>query len=64
MADHIVFSDKKQLAAFKNVQVQLKGVLTDLRARNFVYAKTSLRARCMYARHRACNLSGPKNPTE
>ena len=49
--EYYFFSDKKQLAAFKNVQVQLKGVLIDLRARNFVYAKTSLRARCMYARH-------------
>ena len=34
-------------------------VLTDLRARNFVHPKTSLRARCVHARHRARNLSSP-----
>ena len=36
-----------------------KGVLIDLRARNFVHAKTSLSARCVHVRHRARNLASP-----
>ena len=36
-----------------------KSVFTDLRARNFVHATTSLRARCAHAHHRARNLSSP-----
>ena len=37
----------------------VKGVLIDLRARNFVHIKTSLRARGVHACHRAHNLSSP-----
>ena len=47
-----------------NVRVLLKSVLIDLRARNFVHAKTSLRARCVHARHRARNFSSPDIPQE
>ena len=50
---------KKQLATLYNIRVILKGVLIDSRARNFVHAKTFLRARCVQARHRARNLSSP-----
>ena len=57
-------SDTKQLATLNNVRAQLKSVLNDLRARNFVHAKTSLRARCMHARHRARNLSSPVYATK
>ena len=39
-----------------------KGVLIGLRARNFVHAITSLRASCVYARHRARNFSRPDKP--
>ena len=46
----ICFQTQKQLATLNNVWVLLKGVLIDLRARNFVHAKTSLRARCVHAR--------------
>ena len=38
------------LTALNNIRAQLKSILTDLRARNFVQVKTSLRARCMQAR--------------
>ena len=41
--------------------VLLQGVLIDLRARNFVHVKTSLRARCVQSRHRERNLSSPDN---
>ena len=34
-------------------------VLIDLRARNFVHAKTYLRRRCVHARNRAPNLASP-----
>ena len=34
--------------------------MIDLRARNFVHAKTSLCARCAHTRHRARNLSSPE----
>ena len=40
---------QKHPATLNNIQVLLKGILTDLRARNFVHAKTSLRARCVHA---------------
>ena len=61
----ICFQTQKQLATLNNVRVLLKGGLIDLHARNFAHAKTSLRARCMYARHRARNLSSPVgNPME
>ena len=36
-----------------------KVILNDLCARNFMHTKTSLRARCVHARHRARNLSSP-----
>ena len=57
----VCFQTKKQLATLNNILVLLKGVLIDLhlRARNFVHAKTFLRARCVHARHRAHNLSSP-----
>ena len=42
-----------------NIGVPLKGVLIDLRARNFVHVKIFLRARCAHARYRASNLSSP-----
>ena len=53
----ICFQTQKQLATLNNIRVQLESVLTDLRARNFVHPKNSLRARCVHARHRARNLS-------
>ena len=43
----ICFQTKKQLTTLNNIRVLRKGVLIDLRARNFVHAKTSLRARCV-----------------
>ena len=46
-AEHYLLSDTKV-------------ILIDLRARNFVHAKTSLHARCVHARHRARNLSSPE----
>ena len=55
----ICFQTQKQLATLNNIRVLLKSVLIDLHARNFVHAKTSLRAPCPYARHRARNLSSP-----
>ena len=42
-----------------NIGILLKDVLIDLRARNFMHAKTSSRVRCVHARHRARNLSSP-----
>ena len=39
--------------------VVLKGVFIDLRAGNFVHAKTQLRASCVHARHRVRNLLSP-----
>ena len=64
MSDRIVpniiwFQKQKKLNTLNNIAGQLKGVLFDLRACNFVHAKISLRARCVYARHRVCNLSSP-----
>ena len=47
------------LTALNNIRAQLKSILIDLRARNFVQVKTSLRARCMQARHHMRNLSSP-----
>ena len=55
----ICFQTQKQLAALNNIRVLLKKVLIDLRARNFVHAKTSLHASCVHARQRARNLSNP-----
>ena len=55
----ICFKTQKQLATLSNIGILLKGVLIDLRAHNFVHSKTSLRARCVHARHSARNLSNP-----
>ena len=55
----ICFQTQKQLTSLNNIRVLLKSVLTDLRARNFVRAKASLRARYVHTRHRARNLSSP-----
>ena len=55
----ICFQTQKQLAKLNNIQVLLKSGLIDLRARNFVHAKTSLCPRCVHARNRVCNLSSP-----
>ena len=64
MSDRIVlnitcFQKQKKLNTLNNIAGLLKGVLFDLHARNFVHAKISLRARCVYARLRARNLSSP-----
>ena len=50
-------SSVDECCILNNVGVLPKGVLVDLRARNFVHAVTSLHARCVHARHRARNLS-------
>ena len=42
------------------IGVLLKGVLIDLRTRNFVHLKTSLCERCAHARQRAHNLTSPQ----
>ena len=55
----ICFETQKQLSKLNNIWVLLKSVLIDLRARKFLDAKTSLRARCMHARNRMHNLSSP-----
>ena len=44
----ICFQTQKQLTTLQNIGVLLKGVLIDLHARNFVYA-----------RNHACNLLSP-----
>ena len=59
LSNIICFQTQKQLTTLNNIRVLLKSVLIDLRARNFVLAKTSLCARCVHARHRARNLSSP-----
>ena len=56
---NICIQIQEQLAALSNFRALLKSVLIDLRVRNFMRAKTSLRARCMHARHSACNLLSP-----
>ena len=48
-----------KLNTLNNIGALLKGVLFDLRARNFVHASISLRGRCVHAHHRARNLSSP-----
>ena len=55
----ICIQTQKQLATLNNIRVQLKIVLTDLRAHIFVYTRTSLYARCMHIRHHVRNLSSP-----
>ena len=51
--------DTKKLITLNNIGALLKGVLFDLRARNFVHARIFLHARCVHARHRARNLPSP-----
>ena len=65
MSDRVVpniicFQTQKRLTTLHNIQVLLKSVLIDLRGRNFVHAKASLRARWA---HRALNLSSPDDLT-
>ena len=59
MPNIICFQIQKKLANLNSIRVLFKSVLIDLRACDFVYAKTFLRARCMHARHRARNLLSP-----
>ena len=60
MPNVICFQAKNNsFATLNNVGVLFKSVLTDLSTRNFVLAKTSLRTRCVHARHRARILSSP-----
>ena len=56
---NICIQTQKQLNTLNNFWVLLKSVLIDLRARNFMHAKTSLHASCMHACHRAHNLLSP-----
>ena len=58
-AEYYLVLDTKQLTTLKNIIVLLKGFLIDLRAFNFVHAKTFLPACCVHARHLAYNLSSP-----
>ena len=58
----ICFQTQKQLATLNSIGVLPEGVLINLRARNFVHMKTSLRARCAHARNRPRNLSSPGPP--
>ena len=58
-AEYYLLSDTKKAYYLNNVGVLVKSVLIDLRARNVVHAKISLRARCVHARHRVRNLSIP-----
>ena len=55
----ICLQTQKQLTSLNNIRVLLKSVLTDLHVRNFVRAKTSLRARPVHACHRTRILSSP-----
>ena len=55
----ICFHTQKSLTNLNNVGVLVKSILIHLRARNFVHAKTTLRAHCVHAHHRAHNLSSP-----
>ena len=64
MSDLIVpningFQTQKKITILNNIGVLPKSVFIYFRARNFVHATTSLRARCAHARHRARNLSNP-----
>ena len=60
MPNIIYFQTQKQLATLNNIRKILKGVLIDLRAHNFMHAKTSLHAHCLHARHCACSLLSPE----
>ena len=55
----ICFQTQKQLVTLNSIGILFKRVLIDLRARNFVHAKTYLRRRCVHARNRAPNLASP-----
>ena len=55
----ICFQMQKKLATLNSIQVLFKSVLIDLRARNFVHAKTFLCAHCVHALHHARNLLSP-----
>ena len=55
----ICFQTQKYLTTLNKIGVLLKSILIYLSARNFVHAKTYLRARCVHARNRARNLSSP-----
>ena len=64
MSDHIVlniicFQNQKELNTLNNIAGQLKGVLFDLHALNFVHAKISFHALCVHAHHCAHNLLSP-----
>ena len=63
LSNIICFQTQKQLTTLNNIWVVLKSVLIDLHARNFVHAKTSLRARCVHACHCVRNLLSPVNYT-
>ena len=58
-AEYYLLSDTKKLTTLHRIGVLLKGILIESHVRNFVHAKISLRACCVHARHRACNLSSP-----
>ena len=64
--EYYLLPDKKQVDTliphYLNTAL-LKGVLFDIRTRNFVHARISLRTRCVHARHRARNLSNPESPS-
>ena len=60
----ICFQTQKQLATLNNMPVLIKSVLIDLRVRNFVHAKISLRAHYMHTRHHARNLLSFVNGTQ
>ena len=47
------------MTTLNNIGVLIKSVLIDLRARNFAYAKTYLRAGCVQTRHCERNLLTP-----
>ena len=55
----ICLQTHKQLPTLNNIQILLKSVFIDLRAHHFMNVKTSLRARCVHARHHARNMSSP-----
>ena len=58
-AEYYLLWDTKITQYLKLHRSTTQGILIDLRALKFLHAKTSLRARCMHARHRARNLSSP-----
>ena len=59
----ICFQTQNQLAILNAIGELLKGISSVLLTLNFVHAKTSLRARCVYACHRARNLSSAVSET-